>query len=144
MTTAYNPSQVGGNHYQAKNGGVEHWDYCTVVNAPYRESAATKYLTRWRNKNGLQDLQKAASYVEKRLQSLTRGEGAIRGAARHRALFTAYLRDCEVPTTESIIIDTLLHWRNAAHLEAALRDIKNLIAECEAGEPGPGYVNQDR
>lgn len=64
-------AQVGGDHYAQGMGmcpncgfkGLQHWDlYAT---APYLEGTATKYITRWREKGGLEDLRKAISYLNK-------------------------------------------------------------------------------
>lgn len=59
-----NDRQEGGSHYST---GYQHWDM--LINAgfgrEYYVGAATKYLTRWRKKNGLLDLRKAAHFIEK-------------------------------------------------------------------------------
>lgn len=57
-----NDKQVGGSHYQS---AVQHWDIIAKYGVGYLEGNATKYLTRWRKKNGLQDLEKALHYVDK-------------------------------------------------------------------------------
>lgn len=54
--------QVGGTHYNAE---YEHWDWVVDIGMTYLPATATKYLTRWRKKNGLQDLMKAQTYLEK-------------------------------------------------------------------------------
>lgn len=59
-------AQEGGTHYQA---GYQHWDWVTDIGLHYLPATATKYLTRWRKKNGLQDLQKAMSYISKTIVS---------------------------------------------------------------------------
>jgi hypothetical protein len=62
-----NDSQVGGSHYQAKDG-FQHWDLMILLNMPYTIGCATKYLYRWRDKNGIEDLKKAKHYLEKTLE----------------------------------------------------------------------------
>ena len=57
-----NNKQVGGGHYQ---GEYQHWDFVCDVNMHYLLGCATKYLVRWREKNGVEDLKKAIHYVEK-------------------------------------------------------------------------------
>jgi len=56
--------QVGGDHYKAKNN-YQHWDWCIDISLGYLEAAATKYITRWKGKNGVQDVMKGISYLEK-------------------------------------------------------------------------------
>lgn len=55
--------QVAGNHYVSE---YQHWDLVTrAMKNRYLEGNATKYLARWRKKNGLVDLEKGAHYLEK-------------------------------------------------------------------------------
>lgn len=136
--------QVGGEHYKPKKkNGVGHWDYCSIINVPYLESAATKYITRWRNKNGVQDLEKAAHYIEKRVDDFHQHHGVIKGANRQQGLFNRFIEDCEIPQTERQIIDLTMHWRNISQLMDALSQLRALI-DAETGGATTGYVNQDR
>jgi len=43
--------QVGGDHYAAE---YQHWDWAGETQLGYLESAATKYVSRWRKKGGVQ------------------------------------------------------------------------------------------
>ena len=54
--------QIGGDHYQSS---YQHWDWAIDIHLGYLESAATKYISRWRTKGGVEDLKKALSYIEK-------------------------------------------------------------------------------
>lgn len=55
-------AQEGGNHYQAE---YQHWDWVIDAGLGYLAGCATKYVSRWWKKNGLQDLLKAKTYVQK-------------------------------------------------------------------------------
>ena len=57
-----NNKQVGGRHYKSP---IECWDYIVANNIGYLEGTAIKYLTRWRKKNGIEDIQKAIHFLEK-------------------------------------------------------------------------------
>lgn len=57
-----NDQQVGGSHYKAT---VQHWDICAKFDIPYILGCMTKYLYRYPEKNGIEDLQKAAHYGRK-------------------------------------------------------------------------------
>lgn len=59
-----NDIQIGGDHYK-RRGEVQHWDTMCDLNVPYVIGCATKYVSRWRSKNGLQDLEKAIHYLDK-------------------------------------------------------------------------------
>ena len=56
-----NDTQVGGYHY--KNHKVQHWDY--AQDRPYLEMRCTAYIDRHQDKNGLEDLRKAAHFLVK-------------------------------------------------------------------------------
>lgn len=60
-----NERQVGGSHYRSE---IQHWDYVVANDIPYLEAQVIKYLTRWRKKNGLQDVYKAQHYLEKLIE----------------------------------------------------------------------------
>jgi len=60
-----NANQVGGDHYRSD---YQHWDLIERHGIGYLEGCATKYVTRWRKKNGVQDLEKALHYVEKLIE----------------------------------------------------------------------------
>lgn len=62
MATA-NERQVGGEHY--KGSDYQHWDWVQELQMEYLPATATKYVARWRRKNGKQDLEKALHYIDK-------------------------------------------------------------------------------
>lgn len=66
-----NDVQHGGQHY--KKQAIQVWDYVTANNIPYLEGNVIRYISRWRDKGGLQDLLKAKHYVEKLIELETEG-----------------------------------------------------------------------
>ena len=54
--------QHGGNHYKGLK--IQPVEYIMANNIPYMEGNVIKYLTRWREKGGVQDLNKAKHYIE--------------------------------------------------------------------------------
>lgn len=68
-----NARQVGGGHYRVHGTEYQHWDLVADTGMGYYEGMITKYVTRWREKDGLKDLQKAIHYCEK-LQQLVNEE----------------------------------------------------------------------
>jgi hypothetical protein len=54
--------QVGGNHY--RNMAIQPYEFFHANNVPKIEGDAIQYLLRWREKGGLQDLEKAIHCVE--------------------------------------------------------------------------------
>lgn len=55
-------TQVGGNHYRDMK--IQPVEFIHANNIPYLEGNVIKYLCRWRNKNGIADLEKAKHYIE--------------------------------------------------------------------------------
>jgi hypothetical protein len=62
-----NDVQIGGRHYK-RPGVIEHWDMVEQYGLGYLEGCATKYLQRYKDKNGVQDLEKARHYATKLIE----------------------------------------------------------------------------
>jgi hypothetical protein len=60
-TSALN-KQVDGSHYRDK--GIQPIIYIHANNLGFCEGNVVKYVTRWRDKNGVADLKKAIHYLE--------------------------------------------------------------------------------
>jgi len=56
------PTQVGGKHYAGLTIGPAY--YAMANDLGYCEANVVKYVTRWRYKGGIDDLRKAAEYIE--------------------------------------------------------------------------------
>ena len=52
-------------HY---NQGIEMWDYAHSHDLSFFEGNIVKYVTRWKDKNGIEDLYKAKQYLDKLIQ----------------------------------------------------------------------------
>lgn len=63
MSNDPNERQVGGLHY--KDTVYEHWDFVCDTDQHYLIGCTTKYISRHKDKNGKQDLEKAIHYLEK-------------------------------------------------------------------------------
>ena len=60
-----NDKQVGGEHYKMD---IEPWDAIHSWDLGYFDGTAVKYLSRWKKKNGVQDLHKAKHFIEKLIE----------------------------------------------------------------------------
>ena len=58
--------QVGGTHYSRLS--IEPIQFIEANGLGYSEGNVVKYISRWKNKNGLEDLNKAKWYVERLIQ----------------------------------------------------------------------------
>ena len=54
--------QVGGNHYSKL--AIQPVEYINANKLTYLQGNVIKYVTRYKDKNGLQDLQKARHYID--------------------------------------------------------------------------------
>ncbi|HQS59937.1 MAG: hypothetical protein B7Y56_03275 [Gallionellales bacterium 35-53-114] len=61
-----NSTQHGGDHYKTKT--IQPWDYIIANDIPFMEGSAIKYLTRWRDKGGIEDLKKAQHFIDKLIE----------------------------------------------------------------------------
>ena len=61
-----NDTQCGGNHYKSK--AIQPWDYITANNLGYLEGNVVKYVSRWKDKGGIEDLRKAQHYLSKLIE----------------------------------------------------------------------------
>lgn len=61
-----NANQVGGEHYKTK--AIQPWDYIVSNNLGYLEGCVVKYVSRYKEKGGMQDLEKAAHYLQKLME----------------------------------------------------------------------------
>jgi len=59
-----NKRQVGGDHYK-KHGDLQPWDVIVAWNLGYLDGTALKYIARWRDKGGINDIKKAIHFLEK-------------------------------------------------------------------------------
>ena len=72
-------NQVGGEHY--KDCAIQPIEFIYFNNIPFLEANVIKYIVRWKEKNGVQDLEKAKHYIDLLIdlnetkQSISRGEG---------------------------------------------------------------------
>lgn len=59
--------QVGGDHYKKYNE-LQPWTVVTAWNLGYLDGTALKYIARWRDKGGIEDLRKAIHFLEKLIE----------------------------------------------------------------------------
>ena len=65
--------QVAGNHY--KDLPIQPVQYIHATALGYFEGNVIKYVSRWRKKNGIADLEKAKHYIELLIELETRNAG---------------------------------------------------------------------
>ena len=67
METSANNIQHGGDHYK-KYGNIQPWDVVIAWELGYLEGTALKYIARWKDKGGVEDLKKAIHFLQKKIE----------------------------------------------------------------------------
>lgn len=67
-----NGDQIGGTHYKDK--AIQPWDYIIANNLGYLEGNIVKYISRWKDKGGVDDLRKVIHYAQKLIEVQTKEE----------------------------------------------------------------------
>lgn len=65
--------QVGGDHYTKL--GMQPIEYILANNLEFVEGCVVKYITRWRDKGGVEDLKKVQHYVQYLIDREEQGKG---------------------------------------------------------------------
>lgn len=92
--TSANSQQVGGTHYQST---YPHWDLVIRTGNAYLDGQITKYATRYRKKNGLEDLDKAVHYAQKLRETVVKNSGVYAGWPERLAAYD----DLSIPDIET-------------------------------------------
>ena len=71
MTDSSLNKQVAGNHY--KDLKIQPIEYIHANGLPFAEGSVIKYVSRWRAKGGIKDLEKAKHFIELLIELETRG-----------------------------------------------------------------------
>lgn len=126
--------QVGGSHYTGRGvQPVEIWLSCLLGGC---ESSVIKYLTRWRDKGGVQDLRKAKHFLEIILEADNYQEQFARQRQAYpmhtSSNMTAndYIRANNIPEPEATAIRMVWTWNVTAakqRLESAANILDELI-----------------
>ena len=59
------------NHYG--NSGIDVISFCQANNLDFMQGNVIKYVFRYKNKNGLEDLEKAKEYIDRMIENLLEG-----------------------------------------------------------------------
>jgi len=122
-----NEVQIGGDHYKA---AFQHWDFIAEsFGSSYFKGVVTKYVFRWRKKNGVEDLRKAHHYVEKLIELCENDE------VRQPLPWADASDFCHVNNVEGIDC-TIFMAVVAAQDVHALRDVEELLRRLIRHETG--------
>lgn len=122
MASIANEVQVSGTHYQT---AFQHWDFIAEgFGASYFKGVITKYIVRWRKKNGLEDLRKARHYVEKLIELCEQGKVRMPLPWTDS---TDFIQANNMEVVDATIFEDVCKATNAEELQRAMLLIDNLI-----------------
>lgn len=143
-----NETQVGGTHYKTR---YEHWDMAADAKLGYFEGQITKYVTRHRKKKGREDVEKAlhlAVKLRERHRADDKTLPPIRDLSYPYLEYLRYITENDLQPLEYSVIRKTIRWLYAEDLDRIVAGIERMLKHYypapDAGEPGAGYVNQDR
>lgn len=141
-------TQIGGTHY-GKDGAYQHWDWAMDVRLGYFESAASKYTFRWYKKNGVEDLDKARSYLLKAKEGFLAGRWDNNSLHvdtyplckdRAESMFNTFIESAEVPQIEAELCSLIAQWRNDVDLAIIIGKLGVYIDAARAIEDSGGTL----
>jgi len=159
VSSSANTRQVGGKHYSSQ---YQHWDFAhDAFGDGYFQGQITKYVFRWKKKNGLEDLNKAAHFLQKLIelrdglgvagllvQLLVQAFYTLSGQrALARKLVQQLIKANDVGIAESLVMQYVADGRRDS-LARAARILGHLIYSlsedaCGACGASARYVDQD-
>jgi hypothetical protein len=148
MTTA-NDRQVAGEHYRTAD--YQHWDLVADLRLGYFDGQVTRYISRAKAKNGVEDLEKALHYAQKTAELASTGAYPLI-YRNQRAGYVDTRRLCSKhsaamkhdPLTERALL-VACTWESVADLEHLMRLIVELAMTLPRSEEGGAtsrYVGQ--
>ena len=103
MTNPYE-TQHGGGHYKTRE--IQPIEFILANNLDFCEGNVVKYVCRWREKNGVEDLKKAIHYLEFLIDQEERGNDDCRESCIPRRDYTPrYTRGIPTRRISDIITD---------------------------------------
>lgn len=130
---APNDYQVGGDHYRKHSPDYQHWDLVADFHMNYFTANITKYVVRWREKEGVKDLQKTVHYCEKLMSLYKEHRGGYHWGLRTSILLDKRFYDwCaaqpDMTQHEQQIIELAVRYACPEDLELLHTWLVNLVA----------------
>jgi hypothetical protein len=122
-----NDRQVDGDHY--KSAAFQPWDW-ERYGVGYLECNVIKYVTRYQNKTGVTDLQKALHYIDKLIEEYMFHNRVNRMECerkRQNYLMLAYADAWKLSLNQHSAIGWMLTWEDPSDLRLAKAEIQVLI-----------------
>jgi hypothetical protein len=133
-------AQEGGDHYQAE---YQHWDWVVDIGMGYLAGNATKYVSRWAKKNGIADLKKAMTYVDKMLAVYKGQMMPSRVSMSVQALYSLnkkFFDSSDMDPLECLFCSQLSQAYDHAEILTAKKTLECILEAAQAVQPPPAMV----
>ena len=129
MSSETNKTQVGGSHYRTRTD-MQHWDLMAAHGVGYLEGQASRYVFRWRKKNGIEDLQKARHFLLKIIEVHLRQKvkESPRVPLENTVLF---VQANKMHPVDGAIFAMILTWQNLQDVQRCIEQVDKLLAAAE-------------
>lgn len=137
MKQEANEKQVGGTHY--KKSKFQPWDW-DRYGVGYLECNAIKYVTRYRDKGGKEDLEKAIHYVDKLIEeahNYGRGNRVTYPWYDMDKLVSRYTDEWSLDEHQTAVVMLMVYWTQTKALDVAKEHIQSLIDGHSASDVQP-------
>lgn len=130
-----NEIQIGGEHYKST---FQHWDFVRYLNLGYFPAQITRYVQRWRKKNGLEDIDKSLHYIDKFIEE----EG--KRHTEHLTLLDEFMKTHKLQEHERIVFNMLVNYQlgdidRLHEARDAIKELRGIIS----GQPvDPEFKDQ--
>jgi hypothetical protein len=124
-----NDIQHGGDHY--KGAKFQHWDLISKNRIGYLEGCGSKYASRWRKKNGIEDVKKCIHYCDKLLEVLDEFRYKPTGRAPYSDLQLFFEQNDITDHDEQLIVAHLCTWDSRLCVELARKHALLLLAKAQ-------------
>lgn len=120
-----NTRQVGGTHYAAS---TQHWDMAIACKLGYMEGQITKYISRWRKKHGVQDLQKALHFLDKLIENWESLRPPLNLNREYlEGVLSRFVEENGIKGIEREIVCRVVLWRDGLELREAKASLERFI-----------------
>ena len=143
-------TQEGGKHYKKGHPSFQHWNLVLVHNWDYFQAQVIKYVMRYKDKGGVEDLRKAQHFIAKMIEMLET-QPAIRNK---QPLFADFLQHVKPTGWVRFTFEGANEYGFNYTCERCKHKVVCMEFEppwqyhdaeqCLDGDATPAYVNQDR
>ena len=127
-------TQVGGGHY--KDMAIQPTVFFMANQTPFAEACVIKYVLRYRQKNGMEDLKKAMHYLQMLMENLEQEEAGVPEEC-HEDSCTYEGNDCTYANTDNCTTQCGYHTGHCEKLPEAKQDSQ------ESYDPYPNGMYPD-